>query len=332
MSSTIQSADEATGTLERHLATHKPRHTSEGGDLAGVLRAIAEAGKAIARMVRRARLDDVLGDVGTENVHGEKQQKLDVLSNDVLTQRLREHPDVAVISSEELDEPLVIRTRSQGGVYSVAFDPLDGSSNVDVAVSVGTIFSVLPNRETDGRTARAPLQPGSRQSAAGYILYGSSVLMALTMGDGVALFVLDLDRDEFVLVERSLKITRRHKIYSINEGYWNDFPRGYQRYLGWAHDNGYASRYIGSMVADVHRTLLLGGVFLYPPTRKDPEGKLRLLYEASPMAMLVEQAGGSAAAGEKRILDIAPSSLHQRTAVVMGSVDEVQHVVEQLTR
>lgn len=204
-------------------------------------------------------------------------------------------------------------------------DPLDGSSNVDVAVSVGTIFSILPNDEPDEHTARSVLQCGSRQLAAGYVLYGSSVLLVLTTGSGVDVYVLDPDLGEYVLAIENQKMPEK-KLYSINEAYWNDFEPGVRAYLGWAHENGYGARYVGSMVADVHRTLLKGGVFLYPATQSSPEGKLRLLYEGSPMAMLVEQAGGAAAAGDRRILEIQPEKLHQRTSVMLGSPGEMEHV------
>jgi fructose-1,6-bisphosphatase I len=194
-------------------------------------------------------------------------------------------------------------------------------------VSVGTIFSVLRNREPDDATPRSALQPGARQVAAGYVLYGSSVVLVLTAGRGVDLFVLDPDLGEFLLAKEGLRMPEE-KIYSINEAYWNEFDEPVRRYLTWAHESGYGSRYVGSMVADVHRTLLKGGTFLYPATRKAPEGKLRLLYEACPMALLVEQAGGVAAAGGRRILDIEPTELHQKTPVMLGS----PKAMEALTR
>jgi fructose-1,6-bisphosphatase I len=311
--------------LESHLLAHKA--WSGPGDLAGVLGAIAFAGKAIARKVRRARIDDVIGATDGTNVHGEAQQKLDLLADRTLLHALRSHPDVAAYASEEQGEAVVLRPRSDGGLFSVVADPLDGSSNIDVAVSVGTIFGVYRNEERDDATARSTLQPGSRQIAAGYVLYGSSVVLALTTGAGVDLFVLDPELGEFVLVAERVRMPE-DRVYSINEAYWNDFDDGVRAYLSFAHAGSYASRYIGSMVADVHRTLLRGGVFLYPATRKAPEGKLRLVYEANPMALVVEQAGGVAAAGGRRILDIEPSELHQKTPVLLGSAGEM----EKLTR
>ncbi len=316
-------------TLRAHLDAQKldgPPPDEPGrdpGGLAAVIDAIALAGKWIAHKIRAARIEDVLGEVGDVNLHGEHQQKLDVLSDRVLLECLRVRRDVAVYASEERDEPVRL---SEGGRYTVAVDPLDGSSNVDVAVSVGTIFSVMRNVAPD-EPSRSLLQRGSRQVAAGYVLYGSSVCMMITLGNGVDLFVLDPDHGEFVLVQKGLRIPESKAVYSINEAYWNEFGDELRSYLGWAHDNGYAGRYIGSMVADVHRTLLKGGVFLYPAMRKAPEGKLRLLYECNPLAMLVEQAGGSAATGHERILEIEPRELHQRVPVVLGSPAEVDAVL-----
>ncbi|MGH0036742.1 MAG: class 1 fructose-bisphosphatase [Myxococcota bacterium] len=309
-------------TLDAHLRFRK----SGRAELVPVIGSIALACKAIASKVRRARIEDVLGKAGEVNVQGEKQEKLDVISNDLMVHTLSACPSVGVLASEEEDEAIVVRPRSDGGEFVVLFDPLDGSSNIDVAAGVGTIFSVLRNEETDENTARAALQAGSRQVAAGYVLYGSSVLMVLTLGDGVDMFVLDPMLGEFVLVKERVTMPETRKIYSINEAYREDFPDGIQRYLDHAHSTGYALRYIGSMVADVHRTLLKGGVFLYPPTAKAPEGKLRLMYEGNPMAMVIEQAGGVAGTGAQRILDIQPAELHQRCPVVLGSSGEVEVV------
>jgi fructose-1,6-bisphosphatase I len=280
--------------------------------------------------VRRARVEDVLGKAGDVNVQGEEQEKLDVLSNQLLFHCLSQRPDVALIASEEEDAPSVLRSRSEGGEFCVLFDPLDGSSNIDVAVGVGTIFSILRNRASDEHTASAALQAGSAQVASGYILYGSSVLLVLTCGAGVEMFVLDPLLGDFVLVEANLRMPESKKIYSINEAYRNTFSKGYNDYLEFAHTNGYAARYVGSMVADVHRTLIKGGVFLYPPTKKDPAGKLRLLYEANPIALLVEQAGGLASTGAGRILDVEPREVHQRTPVLVGSKKEVEQVLGHL--
>jgi fructose-1,6-bisphosphatase I len=316
-------------TLHEVLCS-KPGLRSGRGDLGGVIESIAIAGKSIAHKVRRARVEDVLGKAGDTNVQGEEQEKLDVLSNQLLIHCLSQRPDVALIASEEEEVPTVLRSRSEGGEFCVLFDPLDGSSNIDVAVGVGTIFSVLRNRASDELTASAALQAGSAQVASGYILYGSSVLMILCCGAGVDMFVLDPLLGDFVLVESNLRMPEAKKIYSINEAYRNTFSKGYNDYLEFAHANGYAARYVGSMVADVHRTLIKGGVFLYPPTKKDPSGKLRLLYEANPISLLVEQAGGLASTGAGRILEIEPREVHQRTPVLVGSKKEVEQVLAHL--
>jgi fructose-1,6-bisphosphatase I len=212
----------------------------------------------------------------------------------------------------------------------VLFDPLDGSSNLDTAVGVGTIFTILRNDPNIPDAVRTVCQPGTQQVAAGYVLYGSSTVFVITTGHGVHMFELDMSVGSFLLVQRDLKMPRKNKVYSVNEAYAEGFPEGYQRYLKWAHEQGYSSRYIGSMVADIHRTLVNGGVFLYPPTRKHPGGKLRLLYEANPMSFLVEQAGGVSTTGSGRTMELLASELHARTPLVMGSADEVEHVMRHL--
>lgn len=312
-------------TLENHL-----RRCGRDAGLAAILNEIAFAGKIIQNKVRRARIADVVGAVDNVNVQGEQQQKLDVFSNAVLIDCLTNCAAVGVIASEEEEQALILERRDGGGEYCVLFDPLDGSSNIDFAVGVGTIFSVLRNTGASASTQAAVLQPGAQQVAAGYILYGSSVLLVLTCGDGVEMYVLDPALGSFLLVQEKVTIPSAKKIYSINEAYTNDFPKGYQAYLDFAHANGYAARYIGSMVADVHRTLLKGGVFIYPPTEKSPQGKLRLMYEANPMALVIEQAGGKALADTARLLDVKPEKVHQRTAVLLGSPQEVDVVARHL--
>jgi fructose-1,6-bisphosphatase I len=312
-------------TLGRHLRAQK-----EIGALAEAIEGIALAGKAIAHRVRRARIDDVIGDAGGVNLHGEAQQKLDLLSDQLLTESLRACPAVALYASEEQDGAVVLRTRAAGAEYCVLADPLDGSSNIDVAVSVGTIWSVHRHDRPDAEIEQSALQAGRRQVAAGYILYGSSVVLVLSVGRGVSMYVLDPLLGDFVLVKDAVRVPATNKTYSINEAYVNDFDDGLKAYLDWAHGAGYGARYIGSMVADVHRTLLKGGVFLYPGTKKAPEGKLRLLYEGNPMAYVIEQAGGLASTGKGPLLDVTPSKLHQRTPVVLGSAGEVEHVLRHL--
>jgi len=286
----------------------------------------------IAAKIRRARIHDVLGSLDSENVQGETQQKLDVIANETLMRCLGNREGVAIVASEENEEPLIIqRQRGREGSYIVLFDPLDGSSNLDTCGGVGTIFSILRHDSLADSVEESVLQKGTRQLAAGYVLYGSSTVLVLTTGAGVSMFVLDPLIGAFLRVADDLRIPKSGKTYSVNEGNRPGFEPGYQRYLEWAQQNGYSSRYAGAMVADVHRLLLQGGVFLYPPTKKAPEGKLRLMYEANPMSLIVEQAGGKASAGKQRILEIPPKTLHQRTSVVLGSPDEVENVLRLYT-
>ena len=318
-------------TLDTHLRGQAGTEGHAGEGLSDVVAAIALAGKVIASKVRRARIEDVLGDVGGTNIFGESQQKLDVMADELLCHFLSRRRSVAVIASEECEDALIVRSRAEGGEYCVCFDPLDGSSNIDVGVGVGTIFGVSRLRP-DGDPLGSLLQPGSRQVAAGYVLYGSSVIFVYTTGAGVDMFVLDPQLGEFLCVASNLRIPEKKRVYSLNEGYYSDFPEPYRRYLQYAHAGGYSGRYIGSMVADVHRTLLKGGVFLYPPTASNPDGKLRLLYEANPLSFVMEQAGGVATAGLDRMLDLVPTAIHQRVPVVMGSPAEVEAVTRELEK
>jgi fructose-1,6-bisphosphatase I len=319
-------------TLQSHALQQQARFPDAGGTLAWIFSALSISCKIIANKVRRAQLDDVLGAAGAENVQGEQQQKLDVIANEVLLRTLGAREGVAIVASEENEEPVIIRNQSEGErKYCVLFDPLDGSSNLDVCGGVGTIFSILRQDRRTARPEDSLLQAGSQQVAAGYVLYGPSTVMALTLGNGVDLFLLDPAIGAFVRVAENIRIPKANKSYSLNEGNRLTFPIGYQKYLDWAQANNYSSRYAGAMVADVHRILLKGGVFMYPPTKKAPNGKLRLMYEANPMSMLIEQAGGKAfAAPGQRIMDVVPTDIHQRTAVILGSADEVDHVVGHL--
>jgi len=320
----IEPSDEIT-SLQSHMLQRE--HRDPHDELSWIVSALSSSTKFISSKVRRARLIDVLGRAGRENVQGEDQQKLDVIANDALLRTLGRRRGVAVVASEEDEQAVIIRDgQTTDARYCVLFDPLDGSSNLDVCGGVGTIFSIL--RHTSGSADGSVLQAGTEQVAAGYVLYGSSTVMMLTLGDGVDMFVLDPDVGSFILVASNLQIPASCKHYSMNEGNRTRLAEGYQQYLHWAQDNGYSARYVGTMVADVHRILMKGGVFLYPPTASAPKGKLRLLYEANPMAMLVEQAGGKALADPStRILDIRPEAIHQRTSVVLGSPDEVDRVM-----
>jgi fructose-1,6-bisphosphatase I len=324
-------------TLQSHILAQQVKNPQSTGTLSWILSALSISAKVIADHVRRARLVDVLGKAGSENVQGEQQQKLDVISNEVLMRTLGGREGVAIVASEENEEPVIIRSDTQGEMrYCVLFDPLDGSSNLDVCGSVGTIFSILRYDRRAASPEASLLQAGDAQVAAGYILYGPSTVFCLTIGEGVDMFVLNPSIGAFLRVDQGLRIPHANKSYSLNEGNRLSFPQGYQDYLGWAQQNGYSSRYAGAMVADVHRTLLKGGVFMYPPTAKAPNGKLRLMYEANPMAMLIEQAGGKALTGleadgsEKRIMAVTPTDIHQRCSVLLGSTAEVDHVLRHL--
>jgi fructose-1,6-bisphosphatase I len=319
-------------SLQSHILQGEANAPGSTGDFTWILSALSLAAKAIAYKVRIARIEDVLGDHDSANVHGEMQQKLDVIANDILMSCLGNRPFLGVVASEEDDRPTLLRRGVDGGKYCCIFDPLDGSSNLDVGVGVGTIFSILRTDPAIADPVATLCQPGSRQVAAGYVLYGSSTVFVLTTGQGVDMFVLDPSMGSFVLVKSQIRIPEHGKIYSVNEANRRTFPEGFSRYLDWAQQNGYSSRYIGSMVADVHRTLLKGGVFLYPPTRENPEGKLRLMYEANPIGLIMEQAGGAAMTGTSagRILDVQPTSIHQRTSVVLGSRAEVDAVLRHL--
>jgi fructose-1,6-bisphosphatase I len=316
-------------TLQAHILESQTGHPHATGLFSWILSGLSISTKIIADKLRRARLENVLGSVGSANVQGEQQQKLDVIANEVLLRTLSGREGVAIVASEENEEPVILRdVRGGEARYCVLFDPLDGSSNLDVAGSVGTIFSILRYDPGSPDAHSALLQAGSQQVAAGYVLYGSSTVFALTIGNGVDLFVLDTGIGAYMRVERGVRIPQKSRSYSVNEGNLKTFPEGWQRYLGWAHEGGYSSRYAGAMVADVHRILLKGGVFLYPPTQKSPQGKLRLMYEVNPMAMLIEQAGGKALAGPgQRALEIQPTKIHQRTPICLGSPDEVDHVM-----
>mgnify|MGYP002819364743 FL=1 len=312
-------------TAQQHIMREQKRFPGASGEFSFLLSGITLATKMIQAQVRRAGLTDVLGEHGEINVQGEIQQKLDVISNEALVHCLSSRGSIGVLASEENEEPMLVHKGSDEAKYAVVFDPLDGSSNIDVNVSVGTTFSVL--RKPDDVAMDNPeqwvLQPGSKQVAAGYVVYGSSTILVYSVGNGVHGFTLDPAVGAYFLSHPNMTMPDQGKYYSVNEAYRNGFPPRYGDYIDRLRSGvlgrNYASRYIGSMVADFHRTLLKGGVFLYPPTEDNTEGKLRLLYEANPVAFLAEQAGGTAIDGEKRILDIEPTSIHQRTPLVVGS-------------
>ncbi|MCX5658273.1 MAG: class 1 fructose-bisphosphatase [Planctomycetota bacterium] len=317
-------------TVQQHIIDEQEDNSiAHSGEFSWLLSAITLSTKIIASYVRRAGLVDVLGEAGSVNIQGETVQKLDLIANDTLKRTLGYRGNVGVIASEEDDEAKVIADPSKGK-YIVMFDPLDGSSNIDANVPVGTIFTVMQRQEGETHVDQSVLQPGHKQLAAGYVVYGSSTTLVYTTGQGVHMFTLDPQFGAYLLVRENLRIPEHVNQYSCNEAYLHTFPKGYQSYLEWAKDQeggNCSMRYIGSLVADFHRILLKGGVFLYPPTQKNPEGKLRLLYEANPLAFIAEQAGGGASDGVGRVLDRQPSALHERTPLIIGGKQNVEEVL-----
>lgn len=316
-------------TVQQHIVEQQYALYPEArGMFSWLLSGMTLATKMIQARIRRAGLLDVAGPAGEVNVQGEQQQKLDVFANQALLHCLSLRDSVAMLVSEENEEPVVFDRARDTGKYIVVFDPLDGSSNIDVNVPVGTIFSIF--RRPDGQVdpTEAVLQPGSKQVAAGYVVYGPSTVFVYTAGRGVFGFTLDPGIGAYVLAYENMKMPRCGKYYSANEANFDAFPAHYRDYISRLRNGGfgreYSSRYVGSLVSDFHRTLLKGGVFLYPPTESHSGGKLRLMYEANPLAFIAEQAGGMATNGERRILDIQPESIHQRTPLVIGSMDEME--------
>ncbi|HOY07392.1 MAG TPA: class 1 fructose-bisphosphatase [Saprospiraceae bacterium] len=323
-------------TLDEFIIRSEKDFDYATGELTGLLRDIGVAAKIINREVNKAGLVNIIGvaDSG-ENQSGDIQQKLDVYANDKLVECLQNSGECCAIASEEDNDIIhVPAVSSKQSHYIVMFDPLDGSSNIDVNVSVGTIFAIY-RRKTDATGPAAIedfLQPGSRQVAAGYVLYGTSTILVYTTGRGVNGFTLDPSIGEFCLSHRNMRIPETGSTYSVNQGYYSKFDLEMRRYIDHCSDQNYGLRYIGSMVSDIHRILIHGGIFLYPSTRKYPKGKLRLLYECNPLSMIVEQAGGKAMNTQlKRILDLEPTELHQRGTIAIGSpgmVDELKAFIE----
>jgi len=324
-------------TIDRYILEQELKHPEASGDLSGLLYDIALTGKMIAREVSKAGLVDILGQTGDVNVQGEVVQKLDDYANECFIKNFDHSGRLCVMASEEEENPVPIPEKFECGNYVLLFDPLDGSSNIDANVSIGSIFSIY-RRVTEGGgcgTLEDLLRKGCDQVAAGYVLYGSSTMLVYTTGHAhVDGFTLDPSIGEFLLSHPDIRIPDKGKIYSCNEGYRNLMFDGTRRLLEYLQaddkDSGrpYSARYVGSMVADVHRTLLYGGIFMYPGTAKAPGGKLRLLYEANPMGMLVEQAGGMASTGKEPVLELQASELHQRVPLFMGSREDVQLAIE----
>jgi fructose-1,6-bisphosphatase I len=323
-------------TLDEFIIRSEKDFEYATGELTGLLRDIGVAAKIINREVNKAGLVNILGVAdGAENQSGDTQQKLDVYANNKLIECLQNSGECCAIASEENDEVLLLpAVGTKQGNYVVMFDPLDGSSNIDVNVSVGTIFAIYRrNSDPSGAaTLEDFLQSGVRQVAAGYVLYGTSTILVYTTGRGVNGFTLDPSIGEFCLSHRNMRIPENGQFYSVNQGYYSKFDLEMRRYIDHCSDQNYGLRYIGSMVSDIHRILIHGGIFLYPSTRKYPKGKLRLLYECNPLSMIVEQAGGKAMTGAlRRILDLQPTELHQRSTIIIGSpamVDELKAFIE----
>ena len=319
-------------TLGEFLMENQEKFPYATGELSQLLSSIRLASKVVNREINKAGLADILGPAGSENIQGENQMKLDVFANDTFIRTLRSMGEVCGVASEELDDFISFEDNiHSSSKYVVLIDPLDGSSNIDVNVSVGTIFSIYRRISEPGSPVKLEdfLQPGNAQVAAGYVVYGSSTMIVFTTGHGVNGFTLDPSIGTYCLSHPNMKIPSKGNIYSINEGNYVHFPEGVKKYIKFCQtldlksNRPYTSRYIGSLVCDLHRNILKGGIYIYPKGTMSPNGKLRLLYECNPLALIIEQAGGRATNGEIRILDIKPSKLHQRVPYFAGSTEMV---------
>ena len=328
-SATLSDGGASFKTLEQFIIEREQESPGSKGQFSRLLRDIAVAAKVVERDVRKAGLVDLFGETGEINVQDEEQKKLDVLAHEAFVRALRRGGEVCLIGSEEHAEAIPLLFDDCQGKYVVLFDPLDGSSNIDVNVSIGTIFSIyrIPDDHVGRVTIESALQSGRQQVAAGYVIYGSSTILVYTTGNGVNGFTLDPSIGEFLLSHPDIRTPERGKMYSINEGNYNSWDRGVKEYIKWMQTEApddeparpYTTRYIGSFVADVHRNLVKGGIYIYPANERNPDGKLRLMYEANPMAFIVEQAGGRAETGSGPVLDVDPEALHDRTPVYIGS-------------
>lgn len=317
-------------TLPRHILEGEKAHPEATGELSAILLQLGLAAKLISLEVNKAGLANIIGFTGQENVHGEKVKKLDIFAHEMLIKAMDHGGHFCVMASEEEEDIIHLPPNKKIGKYVLLFDPLDGSSNIDANISIGTIFSIY-KRISDGNgpgTLEDCLQPGYKQEVAGYIVYGSSTIFVYTAGHGVYGFTLDPAFGEFLLSHDNIRIPKSGRIYSLNEGNYFSWPKGLKDYIKYLQANyydgkPYQARYVGSMVADIHRTLLYGGIFIYPGDRRNPKGKLRLCYECNPMAFIVEAAGGRATDGKQRILEKKPETLHERTPIYIGSEDDV---------
>lgn len=327
-------------TLARFIIEQERLHPEATGELSKLLHDLSLAAKVISLEVNKAGLADILGFTGDINVQGEEVKKLDMFAHRMMFNAMDHGGHLCVMASEEEEDIIHIPKKFKVGKYVLLFDPLDGSSNIDANISIGTIFSIYKRVTPDGTpgTLEDCLQQGVNQVAAGYIVYGSSTIMVYTAGDGVHSFTLDPSFGEFLLSQENIKTPKKGKIYSINEGNYLYWHPGLKKYIKWLQEEDksserpYTSRYIGSMVADIHRNLLYGGIFMYPADSRNPNGKLRLMYECNPVSLIVEAAGGRASNGKKRLLEIKPDSLHQRTPIFIGSEQDVKMVEEFMAR
>ncbi len=323
-------------TLERYIIEQERKHPEATGALSRILSDLSIAAKIISREVNKAGLVEILGLTGNTNVHGESVKKLDIYAHDMLFKAMDHGGQLCIMASEEEEDIIHIPHHFEIGKYVLLFDPLDGSSNIDVNVNIGTIFSIYKRvSEGDGPgTLEDCLQPGTEQVAAGYVIYGSSTMLVYTVGEGVHGFTLDPSIGEFILSHPDMKIPNKGKIYSTNEGNYKYWHPGLKKYIKWLQEEEketgrpYSTRYIGSMVADVHRTLLYGGIFMYPADSRNPRGKLRLMYECNPVSMIIEAAGGKSTDGYKRIMELKPESLHERCPIFIGSPYDVDKVMK----
>ncbi|MCK9280637.1 MAG: class 1 fructose-bisphosphatase [Melioribacteraceae bacterium] len=322
-------------TLPRHILEGEKDHPEATGELSDILNQIGLACKLISLEVNKAGLADIIGYTGDTNESGDEQKKLDMFAHNILLRALDHIGHFCVFASEEEEEIIHLPPHQKVGKYVLLFDPLDGSSNIDANVSIGTIFSIFQRESPGGSPGLLSdcLQEGYKQVAAGYIVYGSSTIFVYTAGHGHGVhgFTLDPAFGEFILSHDNIKIPPNGRVYSVNEGNYFHWNKGVKNYIKYLQSNlyegkPYQGRYIGSMVADVHRTLLYGGIFMYPGDQRNPKGKLRLVYECNPIAFIIEEAGGIAISGKKRILELKPTSLHERTPVYMGSKEDVELV------
>ncbi len=314
--------------ITKFLLEEQRSYPKSTGDFTDLFTALVFAGKIISREVNMAGLVNIIGTAGRTNVQGEEVQKLDDYANDCLVGVLEHGGHLAGMGSEEVEDIIEIPGHLPKGKYLILFDPLDGSSNIDVNISVGTIFSILKRSDGDKVAVGDFLRPGSEQVCSGYIIYGSSTMLVYTTGHGVHGFTLDPSVGEFILSHENITMPAKGKIYSINEGNTKHWHPGTRKYIDKVKQDGKTARYVGSLVADFHRNLLKGGVFLYPGDNKNKNGKLRLLYEANPLAFIAEQAGGGASTGDKNIMDVGPTELHQRTPLIIGSKLDVEEAVK----